>query len=133
VGGHETFTPTIKGNRPGDSKTIGLAEAIRSVVDYLVENHLSDIVLVGHSYGGMIITGVADIVPERIRRLIYWNAFVPTTVKASATRCRDNMSRCLRQTRLSAATAQSFSLLPSGGKRLSTTPTSAPLSVPIGS
>jgi hypothetical protein len=32
---------------------------------------------VGHSYGGMIITGVADQVPERIRRLVYWNAFVP--------------------------------------------------------
>ena len=31
----------------------------------------------GHSYGGMVITGVADKAPERIRRLIYWNAFVP--------------------------------------------------------
>jgi len=35
------------------------------------------IVLVGHSYGGMIITGVADLRPDRIRRLVYWNAFVP--------------------------------------------------------
>ena len=33
--------------------------------------------MVGHSYGGMVITGVADQVPDRIRRLIYWNAFVP--------------------------------------------------------
>jgi pimeloyl-ACP methyl ester carboxylesterase len=77
AGGHETFSPTIRGNRPGDPKTIGLAEAIRSAVDYVVDNHLSDIVLVGHSYGGMIITGVADSVPERIRRLVYCNAFVP--------------------------------------------------------
>ena len=75
--GHELYTPTIKGNRPGDSKTIGLAQAIRSIVEYLAENDLSDIVLVGHSYGGMIITGVADDVPQRIRRLVYWNAFVP--------------------------------------------------------
>jgi pimeloyl-ACP methyl ester carboxylesterase len=75
--GHETFTPTIRGNRPGDSKRIGLAEAIQSIVDYLVDSHLTDIVLVGHSYGGMIITGVTDSVPERIRRLVYWNAFVP--------------------------------------------------------
>src|SRR5262249_34392154 len=36
-----------------------------------------NIVLVGHSYGGMIITGVADRVQDRIRRLVYWNAFVP--------------------------------------------------------
>ena len=75
--GHQAFTPTIKGNRPGDPKTIGLAEAIQSIVDYLVEDNLKDIVLVGHSYGGMIITGVANSVPERIRRLVYWNAFVP--------------------------------------------------------
>jgi pimeloyl-ACP methyl ester carboxylesterase len=77
AGGHEPFTPTIRGNRPGDPKTIGLAQAIRSIVDYLAEDNLSDVVLVGHSYGGMIITGVADTVPERIRRLVYWNAFVP--------------------------------------------------------
>jgi pimeloyl-ACP methyl ester carboxylesterase len=75
--GHRTFTPTIMGNRPGDPKTVGLAEAVGSIVDYLVENDLSDIVLVGNSYGGMIITGVADRVAERIRRLVYWNAFVP--------------------------------------------------------
>jgi len=75
--GHAPFTPTIKGNRPGDSRSIGLIEAIGSVIDYLVEKTLRDIVLVGHSYGGMIITGVADSVPSRIRRLVYWNAFVP--------------------------------------------------------
>jgi len=74
--GHEPFTPTIRGNRPEDPKTVGLAEAVRSIVDYLADNSLRDVVLVGNSYGGMIITGVADCVPERIRRLVYWNAFV---------------------------------------------------------
>jgi pimeloyl-ACP methyl ester carboxylesterase len=49
---------------------IGLAEAIQSIVDYLDVNGLADLVLVGHSYGGMIITGVADRVPSCIRRLI---------------------------------------------------------------
>ena len=34
-------------------------------------------VLVGHSYGGMVITGVADRIPERIRRLVYLDAFLP--------------------------------------------------------
>jgi pimeloyl-ACP methyl ester carboxylesterase len=75
--GHRSFTPTIMGNRPGDPKTVGLAEAVGSIVDYLVENDLSNVVLVGHSYGGMIITGVANQAAERIRRLVYWNAFVP--------------------------------------------------------
>jgi pimeloyl-ACP methyl ester carboxylesterase len=54
-----------------------LADAIQSIADYLTENNLGEIVLVGHSYGGMIITGVADEVSDRIRRLVYWNAFFP--------------------------------------------------------
>ncbi len=53
--GHVVHTPTIRGNRPGDSKNSGLAEAIQSIVDYLAEHDLKDIVLVGHSYGGMVI------------------------------------------------------------------------------
>jgi len=77
VAGHQVFTPTLKGNRPGDAKTTGLDEAIQSAVDYLSENKLSDVILLGHSYGGMVITGVADRAASRIRRLIYWNAFVP--------------------------------------------------------
>lgn len=75
--GHQVHTPTIEGNRPGDAKTTGLKEAIQSIADYLAENNLKDVVLLGHSYGGMVVTGVADLVPERIRRLVYWNAFVP--------------------------------------------------------
>lgn len=80
--GHTVQCPTVAGNRPGDSKRIGLDEAIASIVDYLAEQGLSDVVLLGHSYGGMIITGVADRAPERIRRLIYWNAFVPNDGEA---------------------------------------------------
>jgi len=75
--GHQVFTPTIQGNRPGDAKTTGLDEAIQSIVDYLAVNNLKDVILLGHSYGGMIITGVADRAADRIRRLVYWNAFVP--------------------------------------------------------
>jgi pimeloyl-ACP methyl ester carboxylesterase len=75
--GHRVHTPTIAGNRPGDPKTVGLDDAIRSIVDYLAGKDLKDVILLGHGYGGMIITGVADRLPERIRRLVYWNAFVP--------------------------------------------------------
>ena len=80
--GHTVHCPTVAGNRPGDSKRVGLDEAIASIVDYLADNGLSDVVLLGHSYGGMVITGVADRVPQRIRRLIYWNAFVPNDGEA---------------------------------------------------
>jgi pimeloyl-ACP methyl ester carboxylesterase len=75
--GHTVHLPTLLGNRPGDAKTVGLEQAIASIVDYIVAQDLHDIVLGGHSYGGMIITGTADRIGERIRRLVYWNAFVP--------------------------------------------------------
>lgn len=80
--GHVVHTPTIKGNAPGDDRRSGLKEAIGSIVDYITGNDLTDIVLAGHSYGGMVITGVADAIPDRIRRLVYWNAFVPNDGEA---------------------------------------------------
>ncbi len=69
--------PTVAGNNPGDPRTTGLDGAITSIVDYIETNDLTDVILLGHSYGGMVITGVADQVPDRLQRLIYWNAFVP--------------------------------------------------------
>lgn len=56
---------------------IGLDTHIADVVNTIIWEELTDIVLVGHSYGGMVITGVADRVPERIRRLVYVEAFLP--------------------------------------------------------
>src|SRR5262252_6766303 len=60
--GHAPFTPTIKGNRPGDSRSIGLIEAFESVIDYLVEKNLRNIVLVGHilysQVGGWLRTAI---------------------------------------------------------------------------
>ncbi|MGP8122753.1 MAG: alpha/beta hydrolase [Xanthobacteraceae bacterium] len=75
--GHTVHTPTLAGNRPGGTKAVGLDGAIASLTDYLVEKNLKDVVLAGHSYGGMVITGAADRQMARIRRLVYWNAFVP--------------------------------------------------------
>ncbi len=75
--GHEVHLPTLAGNRPGDRKDVGLEDAIASLLEYLDAARLDDFVLVGHSYGGMIITAVADRIPTRVRRLVYWNAFVP--------------------------------------------------------
>ena len=80
--GHSVHCPTIAGNRAGDSRRIGLEAAIASITDYLAAHDLSEVVLLGHSYGGMVITGVADRMPERIRRLVYWNAFVPNPGEA---------------------------------------------------
>lgn len=56
---------------------IGLGTHIEDVVNMILFEDLHDITLVGHSYGGMVITGVADRVPDRIKRLIYVDALVP--------------------------------------------------------
>jgi pimeloyl-ACP methyl ester carboxylesterase len=54
-----------------------LSTHINDVVNTILFEDLHNIVLVGHSYGGMVITGVADRVPERIQKIIYLDAFVP--------------------------------------------------------
>jgi pimeloyl-ACP methyl ester carboxylesterase len=75
--GGTVLLPTLAGNAPGDRRDVGLEDAIRSAIDFIEREDAVDFVLVGHSYGGMVITGVADRIPHRIRRLVYWNAFVP--------------------------------------------------------
>ncbi|CAM5423395.1 alpha/beta hydrolase [Eoetvoesiella caeni] len=76
--GHTVHCPTIAGNREGDDRnTSGLEEAIASAVAYIESNDLSNVRLVGHSYGGMVISGVADRILPRLKRLVYVNAFVP--------------------------------------------------------
>lgn len=76
-GGHKAFGPTIAGNGKGVDKNVNHAQCTQSIVDYIVGQNLADIVLLGHSYGGTIIAKVAEAIPDRIRRLVFWNAFVP--------------------------------------------------------
>ncbi|MFZ0636727.1 MAG: alpha/beta hydrolase [Candidatus Acidiferrales bacterium] len=74
--GHKTFAPTIAGHGKGASKNVNHAQCTKSVVDYIVSNSLSDIVLVGHSFGGTIISKVAEVIPDKIRRLVFLSAFI---------------------------------------------------------
>jgi pimeloyl-ACP methyl ester carboxylesterase len=79
--GHEVFTPTLTGlgERSHLLKmgSINLETHIRDVVNTLVWEDLTNVVLCGHSYGGMVISGVADLAPERIATLVYLDALVP--------------------------------------------------------
>jgi pimeloyl-ACP methyl ester carboxylesterase len=74
--GHQAFGPTIAGHGRGARKDVTHAEATRSIVDFILDNGLTDIVLVGHSFGGTIISKVAEAIPEHIRRLVFYCAFV---------------------------------------------------------
>jgi len=64
--------------------SIGLDTHIEDVVNTIRWEELRNVVLVGHSYGGMVITGAADRVPERIRALIYVDAFLPDSGESLA-------------------------------------------------
>jgi len=76
--GHIVHCPTLAGNRPGDDRArTGLSEAARSLVEYVEQQQLNDVRLVGHSYGGMVISQAASALLPRLKRLVYWNAFVP--------------------------------------------------------
>jgi pimeloyl-ACP methyl ester carboxylesterase len=78
--GHDFFSPTYTGlgerahlARP----EIDLSTHIQDVLAVLEVEDLTDITLLGHSYGGMVATGVADKAPGRIARIVYIDAFAP--------------------------------------------------------
>ena len=76
--GHTVHCPTLAGNRSGDDRSrCGLVDAVASLEQFLVAGNLTDVRLVGHSYGGMVNSGVAARVLPRLKRLVYVNAFVP--------------------------------------------------------
>jgi len=78
--GHDLHTPTYTGlGERGHlaNASIDLAVHIQDVLAVLEHEDLHDVVLLGHSYGGMVATGVADRAHARIAQLIYLDAFVP--------------------------------------------------------
>lgn len=77
--GHEVFTTTHTGVADRShlsAPSVNLDTHIADVANLLRWEELSDVILVGHSYGGCVISGVADRVPERIAALVYLDAFV---------------------------------------------------------
>jgi pimeloyl-ACP methyl ester carboxylesterase len=84
--GHRVFTPTFTGM--GDrahllSPDITLDTFIEDIAQVLATNDLSNVVLVGHSFGGVPITGVADRMPERVKHLVYLDAIVLESGKSA--------------------------------------------------
>ncbi|MGB6009548.1 alpha/beta fold hydrolase [Castellaniella sp.] len=77
--GRRVDTPTLPGLGERShllGPDITLDTFIRDVERYLTEEDLREVVLVGHSFGGLVISGVADRLPGRIRRLVYLDAFL---------------------------------------------------------
>jgi pimeloyl-ACP methyl ester carboxylesterase len=78
--GHRLIVPTYTGlgeRAHLANVSIDLETHIQDILSVIKYEDLHDIVLLGHSYGGMVATGVADRVPDRINQVIYLDAFVP--------------------------------------------------------
>ena len=83
--GHEVFTPTLTGVGERShlfSPEVGLDTHIEDIVAVLEYEDLTDVTLVGHSYAGMVITGVAQRAAHRLAQLVYLDAFLPENGKA---------------------------------------------------
>ncbi len=78
--GHTVYRATLTGlgeRMHLNSTNVDLQTHINDVVNLILFEDLHDIVLTGHSYGGMVITGVMDRVPERIKHVVFLDAAVP--------------------------------------------------------
>jgi pimeloyl-ACP methyl ester carboxylesterase len=78
--GHEVFTPSLTGigeRAHLTSPQVCLTTHIADVVNAVWYEDLSDIVLLGFSYGGFVVTGALGYIAERVRHLVYLDAFVP--------------------------------------------------------
>ena len=75
--GCRAYAPTLPGHGPAVSRTgITHRTCVDAVVAYIEEHDLRDVVLVGHSFGGSVIQKAVERLPERIKRLVFVDAFV---------------------------------------------------------
>jgi pimeloyl-ACP methyl ester carboxylesterase len=83
--GHEVYTPTLTGFGERShllNREIGLSTHVEDIANVILFEELFDVILLGHSYSGMVIGSVADRIPDRIGHLIYLDAFVPEVGKS---------------------------------------------------
>ena len=84
--GHEVYTPTLTGLGERSHLAhplVDLETHVTDVVNVLFYEDLREVILLGHSNGGTLITAVAERVPERLAHLVYLDAFVPEDGQAS--------------------------------------------------
>ncbi|MGO4110376.1 alpha/beta fold hydrolase [Paenibacillus sp. YAF4_2] len=74
--GHSVYVPEYAGHGVDPNKNVTHAMVTKSVVDFITQLNLRDIILVGHSFGGTVVQKTAEQVPDRIKRLVFWDAFV---------------------------------------------------------
>jgi pimeloyl-ACP methyl ester carboxylesterase len=102
--GHAVFTPTLTGLGERShllQSGIDLATHVADVVNVMQWERLADVVLCGHSYGGFVISGVAEVIPDAIRAIVFLDAFLPengdTILKLTGPAVRDAIRAALQR------------------------------------
>jgi len=96
--GHQVFTPTLTGLGERShllSPNIDLTTHVTDVLKLIEWEGITDFVLCGHSYGGMVVTGVAQSISERIRSIVYLDAFVPTSGRSVLDYCEPERRKAI--------------------------------------
>lgn len=75
--GHTVYTPEYAGHGESKQTNVTHEQITKSVVDYIKQKDLKDFILLGHSFGGSVIQTVSQQVPDRIKRLVFFDAFAP--------------------------------------------------------
>lgn len=75
--GHRVFAPTLSGLDSTSPTLVNLETHINDVLQIVEDNQLEEVVLIGWSYGGMVVTGAADRITPRVQKLIYLDAQLP--------------------------------------------------------
>lgn len=76
--GHRVLTPTLPGLADGaDPTAYGLGDVVEFLVDLVEHGDAPEVTLVGHSWGGYPMTAAANRLGSRVRKAVYWSAFVP--------------------------------------------------------
>lgn len=85
--GHRVLAPSLTGH--GDrahllSREVGLDTHVDDIVSLIIDEDLTEVILVGHSYAGLVISSAANRVPDRIAHLVYLDAMVPEDGETAA-------------------------------------------------
>lgn len=121
--GDIVYRPTLTGLGERihlSNANVNLSTYIADVVNVIKFENLHNIILVGHSYGGMVISGVAEQIPDRISQLVYLDAMVPNDGESAQAVCGDLWSNLI------APNIQDSVVLYPFGTTKSTPPTDAP-------
>jgi pimeloyl-ACP methyl ester carboxylesterase len=98
--GHDVYAPTLSGNGERNhvpaARPINLDTHVEDVRAVLFYEDLHDVILVGHSYAGIVVTGVAEVSSDRIAQLVYLDAIMPVAGQSHLACARDEVAARLR-------------------------------------